>query len=216
MIKIAPSVLAANVLNMGEDVRRVIEAGCDWLHVDIMDGNFVPNLSYGPSLVKALKKETTLPLDVHLMVAHPEQFIDVFANAGASILTVHEEVDFPLSSLLEKIHRHGLLAGASIKPGTPAAKLKEHLAMLDLVLVMTVEPGFGGQAFMPDMVQKIRDLRAMGFDGVIEVDGGVGLKNAKLLIDSGATALVMGTALFTTQDPGQVMRDIRAMDNAHG
>lgn len=216
MIKIAPSVLAANVLRMGEDVRRMIDAGCDWLHIDIMDGNFVPNLSYGPALVKALKKEVTLPLDVHLMVKHPEHFIETFFKAGAGILTVHEEVEYPLPSLLDMIHGLGLLAGASIKPATPAANLEKYLPMLDMVLVMTVEPGFGGQAFMPDMVQKIRELRAMGFGGIIEVDGGVGPNNAKLLIDSGATALVMGTALFTAQSPAKIIRDIRAMEEMHG
>jgi ribulose-phosphate 3-epimerase len=216
MIKIAPSVLAADVLRMGVDVRRMIDAGCDWLHVDIMDGNFVPNLSYGPALVKALKKETTLPLDVHLMVKHPESFIEIFAKAGAQILTVHEEVEYPLPSLIDMVHHLGLLAGASIKPLTPAANLYPYLPMLDMILVMTVEPGFGGQAFMPDMVQKIRDLRTMGFDGTIEVDGGVGLQNAGLLLDSGATALVMGTALFSAPDPAQVIRDIRAMEDANG
>jgi ribulose-phosphate 3-epimerase len=201
---------------MGEDVHRMIDAGCDWLHVDIMDGNFVPNLSYGPALVKALKKETDVPLDVHLMVKHPESFIDTFVNAGAQIMTVHEEVEHPLPSLLQTIRHLGLLAGASIKPATPAANLYPYLSMLDMILVMTVEPGFGGQAFMPDMVQKIRDLRAMGFQGIIEVDGGVGPNNARLLIESGATALVMGTALFTASNPTQIIRDIRIMEEANG
>ena len=216
MIKIAPSVLAADILRMGEDVRRMVSAGCDWLHVDIMDGNFVPNLSYGPSLVKALKGEMTLPLDVHLMIKHPEQFIDVFAKAGANILTVHEEVEHPLSSLLDMIHEQGLMAGVSIKPATPVARLIKHLQAADMVLIMTVEPGFGGQAFMPEMVQKIRELREMGYTGIIEVDGGVGLQNAQLLIDSGATALVMGTALFGAADPQSMIRDIRAMERANG
>jgi ribulose-phosphate 3-epimerase len=201
---------------MGEDVRRMTDAGCDWLHVDIMDGNFVPNLSYGPALVRALKKETAVPLDVHLMVAHPESFIDTFAKAGAQILTVHAEVEYPLPSLLDMIHHLGLKAGASIKPATPIEKLYTCLPMLDMVLVMTVEPGFGGQAFMPEMAQKIRDLRTMGFEGIIEVDGGVGPDNAKMLLDSGATALVMGTALFTAKDPAKVIRDIRTMDEANG
>ncbi len=204
------------MLKMGYDVRRMIDAGCDWLHVDIMDGNFVPNLSYGPSLVKALKKETAVPLDVHLMVKAPESFIDTFAKAGAQILTVHEEVEYPLPSLLNMIHQLGLLAGASIKPATPAANLFPYLHILDMILVMTVEPGFGGQAFMPDMVQKICDLRAMGYQGIIEVDGGVGPNNAKMLIESGATALVMGTALFTAKDPAQIIRDIRTMDELNG
>ena len=216
MIKIAPSVLAADILRMGEDVRRMIDAGCDWLHVDIMDGNFVPNLSYGPALVKALKKEVALPLDVHLMVKHPESFIEIFAAAGAQILTVHEEVEHPLQSLIEMIHNLGLMAGASIKPGTPVKNLEQYLPMLDMVLVMTVEPGFGGQAFMPDMVQKVRELRAMGYLGIIEVDGGVSLQNAKLLIESGATALVMGTALFTADDPAGIMRNIRALEQENG
>ena len=216
MIKIAPSVLAADVLRMGEDVRRMVHAGCDWLHVDIMDGNFVPNLSYGPSLVKALKSEVALPLDVHLMIKHPERFIDVFAKAGASILTVHEEVEHSPSALIDMIHERGLMAGVSIKPATPVAKLKKYLDAADMVLIMTVEPGFGGQAFMPEMVQKIRELREMGYTGIIEVDGGVSLKNAQLLIDSGATALVMGTALFGADDPQSTMQDIRAMEKTHG
>ncbi len=216
MIKIAPSVLAADVLHMGDDVQRMINAGCDWLHVDIMDGNFVPNLSYGPSLVKALKNKVTLPLDVHLMIKHPEQYINVFAKAGADILTVHEEVAYPLPSLIDMIHEHSLLAGISIKPATPVGKLKDYLATADMILIMTVEPGFGGQAFMPEMVDKIRELRVLGYTGIIEVDGGVGINNAQLLIDSGATALVMGTALFGAPDPSSIIQDIRSMEILHG
>jgi ribulose-phosphate 3-epimerase len=216
MIKIAPSVLAADVLNMGADVRKMVSAGCDWLHVDIMDGDFVPNLSYGPALVKALRGEVSLPLDVHLMVSHPERFIDAFAKAGASVLTVHEEADSPIDFLIQLIRGHGLSAGVSIKPATPVRKLEKFLADLNLILIMTVEPGFGGQAFMPEMVQKIRDLKQMGFAGIIEVDGGVSLANAELLIESGATALVMGTVLFSSPDPERLIKDIRAMDKAHG
>lgn len=215
MIKIAPSVLAADVLRMGDDVQRMILAGCDWLHVDIMDGNFVPNLSYGPSLVRALKKEVSLPLDVHLMIKHPEQYIAVFAQSGADLLTVHEEVEYSLPSLLDMIHKHGILAGISLKPATPAKNLKNCFTQADMILVMTVEPGFGGQSFMPDMVAKIQELRDMGYTGIIEVDGGVGPQNAQLLLDSGATALVMGTALFGASDPAATIQNIRAMEKKH-
>jgi len=140
----------------------------------------------------------------------------VFAKAGADILTVHEEVAHPLSSLVDMIHEHGLMAGVSLKPATPASKLKDYLTMADMILIMTVEPGFGGQAFMPEMVHKIRELRDMGYTGIIEVDGGVNVKNAQLLIDAGATALVMGTALFGAPDPKGIIRDIYAMENTHG
>lgn len=212
MIKIAPSILAADPLRLGAEARRMEEAGCDWLHVDIMDGNFVPNLSFGPAVVKALKKATALPLDVHLMVLHPESFIEPFAKAGASILTVHEEVEAPLPELLQPIHSAGLMAGVSLKPATPAQALSPWLDAIDLILVMTVEPGFGGQAFMPQMMDKVRALRAMGYRGIIEVDGGVGPGNAALLMESGATALVMGTAMFAADDPAKIIRDIRNME----
>lgn len=213
MIKIAPSVLAADPMRMGAEVARMVEAGADWIHVDIMDGNFVPNLSYGPSLVGALKKETSLPLDVHLMVLHPENFIEAFAKAGADIVTVHEEVEAPLPGLLHAIHGLGAQAGVSIKPATKAEVLAPYLKDIDLALIMTVEPGFGGQAFMPQMVEKIRTLRRMGYQGIIEVDGGVGPGNAGLLMESGATALVMGTALFTSPDPKGAIQAIRAMES---
>ena len=216
MIKIAPSVLAADILHMGADVKRMIDAGCDWLHVDIMDGNFVPNLSYGPALVGALHKEVKIPLDVHLMIKHPEQYIETFMKAGASILTVHEEVEAPLSDLLKMIHNNKIVAGVSLKPATPVSNLKKHLPDIDMVLIMTVEPGFGGQAFMPGMVEKIRELRAMGYTGIIEVDGGVGPQNAQLLIESGANALVMGTALFSAEHPQAIIQNIRILEQTHG
>ncbi len=216
MIKIAPSVLAADILHMGADVKRMIDAGCDWLHVDIMDGNFVPNLSYGPALVGALHKEVKIPLDVHLMIKHPEQYIETFMKAGASILTVHEEVEAPLSDLLKMIHNNKIVAGVSLKPATPVSNLEKHLPDIDMVLIMTVEPGFGGQAFMPGMVEKIRELRAMGYTGIIEVDGGVGPQNAQLLIESGANALVMGTALFSAEHPQAIIQNIRILEQTHG
>ncbi len=216
MIKIAPSILAANPMRMGEEVKRMVAAGCDVLHVDIMDGHFVPNLSYGPSMVSALKREVAVPLDVHLMVSDPESFIGPFAKAGADTLTVHEETGQPLPALLSAIRSLGVLAGVSIKPKTPVQTLEPYFSLIDLILVMTVEPGFGGQAFMPEMVEKIKMLRKMGYQGDIEVDGGVGPQNAKLLMDSGATVLVMGTALFTSPDPAGVMSGIRALNQPHG
>lgn len=165
MIKVSPSILAADPLRLGEEAQRMVDAGCDWLHVDIMDGCFVPNLSYGPSLVKALRGRFSIPLDVHLMIAHPERYVETFIAAGADWLTIHAEAAEDLPALLREIRRLGAHPSVSLKPATPAETIAEALPLCDMVLVMTVEPGFGGQRFMAEQIQKIRRLREMGYTG---------------------------------------------------
>ena len=211
MIKVAPSILAADPLNMGQDVQRVIDAGCDMLHVDIMDAHFVPNLSYGPALVEALHKRFDIPLDVHLMMDNPEKYIDTFAKAGAWGITIHAEIPGDVPALLQKIRGLGLNVGLSVKPGTPAEAIADLLPMVDMVLVMTVEPGFGGQKFQSAMLEKIRRLREMGYTGLIQADGGVSLGNLPDLKAAGLDVAVMGTAMYTSADPAKDMQMIHAM-----
>ena len=211
-MKVAPSILAADMLEMGRDVQRMIDAGTDWLHVDIMDAHFVPNLSYSPALVAALHKRfPELPLDVHLMMDNPEKYVDVFCDAGASVLTIHAEIPGDVAALLEKIRARGVLAGLSVKPGTPAEAIRELLPLADMVLVMTVEPGFGGQKFNADMLGKMDELRRMGYKGLLEADGGVSMKNAATLREHGLDVAVMGTAMFGSADPKKDMDAIHAL-----
>ena len=199
MIKIAPSILAADPVNLERDVRRAVQAGCDWIHVDIMDGHFVPNLAYSPDVVRRLKDFAGVPLDVHLMMDHPETLLDEFLEAGADVLTVHAETG-DLSGLLEKIHDAGAKAGVAIKPGTSAEAVMPYLLKADLILAMTVEPGFGGQKLDETVVGKIRALRDAGYQGEIEADGGIREDNLQWLMDHGLSVAVMGTALFRNED----------------
>ena len=209
---VAPSILAADMLNMERDVQRMIDAGTDWLHVDIMDAHFVPNLSYSPALVAALHKRfPALPLDVHLMMDNPEKYLDVFCDAGASVLTIHAEIAADVAALLEKIRARGVKAGLSVKPGTPAEAVAHLLPHADMVLVMTVEPGFGGQKFNADMLEKLSALRRMGYEGLLEADGGVGMGNAAILRAHGLDVAVMGTAMFGSADPKADMDAIHAL-----
>lgn len=211
-MKVAPSILAADMLNMERDVQRMIDAGTDWLHVDIMDAHFVPNLSYSPALVAALHRRfPDLPLDVHLMMDNPEKYIGVFCDAGAAVLTIHAEIPGDVAAMLREIRSRGVLAGLSVKPGTPAEAIRELLPLTDMVLVMTVEPGFGGQKFNADMLGKMDDLRQMGYTGLIEADGGVSMKNVALLRAHGLDVAVMGTAMFGSADPRADMDAIHAM-----
>ena len=211
MIKIAPSILAANPLHMGRDIGRMRDAGCDLLHVDIMDGHFVPNLSYGPALVKAIAGEFSLPQDVHLMIEEPDRYIRTFADNGAAGITVHAEIPGGAENALREIRALGLTAGVSIKPGTPADAILPLLPLCDLILVMTVEPGFGGQAFMPEMTDKLRWLRAQGYCGLLEADGGIGMAQLPLLADAGLDIAVMGTAMFRSADPAADIRAAHAL-----
>ena len=211
MIKVSPSILAADPLNMERDVQHMVDAGCDLLHVDIMDAHFVPNLSYGPALAEALHRRFTIPLDVHLMMDKPESYIDTFAKAGAWGITIHAEIPGDVPAMLAHIRELGLNVGLSIKPGTPIEAIRDLLPMVDMVLIMTVEPGFGGQKFQIAMLEKIRTLRAWGYAGLIEADGGVSLANLPDLKVAGLDVAVMGTAMYKSDDPARDMEIIHAM-----
>ena len=196
MIKIAPSILAADPLHLAREIHRAEEAGCDWIHVDVMDAHFVPNLAYNPEVVKRLHQVTNLPLDVHLMMDHPESMLDAFLDAGSACLTVHAETDGSIPELLNRIRSKGRMAGIALKPETPLSAVIPYLNMADLVLAMTVEPGFGGQKLDERVIRKIRELKDYGYTGEIEADGGINEENLPLLAKNGLSVAVMGTALF--------------------
>lgn len=199
MIKIAPSILAADPLNLERDVRRAVESGCDWIHVDVMDAHFVPNLAYSPDTVRRLKEICPVPIDVHLMMDAPGSLLDAFLEAGASNVTVHAETG-NVSSLLQRIHQAGATAGVALRPGTPVDAVRPYLEDTELILAMTVEPGFGGQKLDESVIRKIRELRETGYRGEIEADGGIREDNLQRLKDNGLTVAVMGTALFRSDD----------------
>ena len=211
MIRIAPSILAADPLNLERDARRMMDAGCDWLHVDVMDAHFVPNLAYSPAVVKRLEEITAVPLDVHLMMDHPERYLDMFLDAGADWLTIHAEVSSDLHAMLHKIHRRGAKAGIALKPGTGVSAVEPYLEEADMILTMTVEPGFGGQKLNEAVLSKISELRSIGYKGEIEADGGVKEHNLQGLIDRGLSVAVMGTALYRCEDPKAMMARLHAM-----
>jgi ribulose-phosphate 3-epimerase len=210
---IAPSLLSADFGRLAEEVRAVEKAGADLLHVDVMDGRFVPNLTIGPPVVAALRGATRLPLDCHLMIENADRWIDAFADAGAARITVHAEACPHLHRTIQAIRARGAQAGAAINPATPVDALAEIVADLDVVLVMSVNPGFGGQTFIPHALDKIRRVaalaRARGVAPAIQVDGGVGPKNAGEVVAAGATSLVAGNAVFGADDPAEAVRALR-------
>ena len=211
-IEISPSVLGADLMRLGEEIRMVEALGIHWLHLDNMDGHFAPNISFGPDFVRAIRRQTKLFLDTHLMLSEPMKYIEAYARAGADLITVHAEADDNCAEVLEAIHALGVKAGVSINPETPVEALEPLLPLCDLVLVMTVKPGFGGQTLREDCVAKIPKIREMiaetGRDILIEVDGGVKQSNAAQVIEAGADVLVMGTGLFSADDPKAVVKTV--------
>jgi len=213
-IRIAPSILSADFARLGEEVRAIDAAGCDWIHIDVMDGHFVPNLTIGPAVVKALRPHTSLPFDVHLMISPVDGFLDAFAEAGADIITVHPEAGPHIHRSIQHIKSLGKQAGVSLNPGTQAKLLDYLIDDIDLVLVMSVNPGFGGQSFIDGQLKKIEAVRKMidrsGRDIRLEVDGGVDAVTARQAIAAGADVLVAGTATFRG-GPGQYAANIAAL-----
>lgn len=207
-ILIAPSILSADFSRLGEEVKAVENAGADWLHIDVMDGHFVPNITIGSLVVRDVRKVTKLLLDVHLMISEPEKYIDDFAKAGSDLVTFHIESCRDPKALVSKIRSHGLKAGASIKPKTSLEMLNSVIEDLDLVLVMTVEPGFAGQAFIKDALSKIRKLRGY-YKGDLEVDGGINDETSRLAIEAGANVLVAGTAVFGKRDYKEAIQKLK-------
>ncbi|WP_284139907.1 MULTISPECIES: ribulose-phosphate 3-epimerase [unclassified Virgibacillus] len=212
MTKIAPSILSADFAKLGEEIKDVEAGGADYIHVDVMDGNFVPNITIGPLIVDAIKPITSLPLDVHLMIQNPDQYIQAFADAGASIITVHQEACVHLHRTIEMIKNAGVKAGVTINPGTPIEMIRDVLPNVDLVLIMTVNPGFGGQSFIYEAAEKIKQVakwrkeRNLTFE--IEVDGGVNTETAKWCTDAGADVLVAGSAIFNKTDRQEAIQSI--------
>jgi ribulose-phosphate 3-epimerase len=216
-VRIAPSILSADFAKLGEEIRAIDAAGADWIHIDVMDGHFVPNITIGPAVVKALRPHTSLPFDVHLMISPVDVYLDAFAEAGADTITVHPEAGPHIHRSLQHIKSLGKRAGVVLNPGTPAKALDYLIDMVDLVLVMSVNPGFGGQSFIDSQLRKIAAIRRMieasGRDIDLEVDGGIDSRTAALAIDAGADALVAGTATFRG-GPDAYAANIKALRSA--
>ena len=214
MIKLAPSILSADFAHLGEQIDEVARAGADYIHVDVMDGHFVPNITIGAPVVAAIRRATKLPLDVHLMIEHPERYISQFAEAGADIITVHVEACLNLRTIVRTIKDLGIKAGVSLNPPTPVSAAEEFLPHVDLVLVMSVNPGFGGQSFIPETLPKIANIRRIlndkGLRPELEVDGGINAENAPDIVRAGADVLVAGNSIFKAKEGiGGAMKRLR-------
>ncbi|WP_082234218.1 ribulose-phosphate 3-epimerase [Halobacillus massiliensis] len=213
MTKIAPSILSADFSKLAEEIKEVEHGGADYLHVDVMDGHFVPNITIGPLIVESIRPKTDLPLDVHLMIEQPDLYIEQFVKAGADILTVHQEACVHLHRTIQQIKSHGIKAGVVINPATPAESIKPILREVDLVLLMTVNPGFGGQSFIPSVLEKIQEIdkwrKGSSYSFEIEVDGGVNEETARLCTEAGADVLVAGSAVFNKEDRKAAIESIK-------
>jgi ribulose-phosphate 3-epimerase len=212
-VLVSPSLLSSDFGRLAEEVRAVEAAGADWIHVDVMDGRFVPNITLGPVVVEAIKKAATRPLDVHLMIVEPEKYIEAFANAGADVLTVHVETSPHLHRTLQHIRHVGARPAVVLNPSTPLSAIEEVLGEVEMVLLMSVNPGFGGQSFIESTVDKVRRLRAMldarGLHVDIEVDGGINAETSQRVLEAGATVLVAGSYVFGAKDYAQAIRSLR-------
>jgi ribulose-phosphate 3-epimerase len=213
MVKIAPSILSANFAKLGEEILDVEKGGADFIHVDVMDGHFVPNITIGPLIVEAIRPVTKLPLDVHLMIEDPDQYIEAFAKAGADYITVHVEACRHLHRTIQLIKSFGVKAGVVLNPATPVEMIQHIIADIDMVLLMSVNPGFGGQKFIPEVLPKIKRVKELAAEKEaaieIEIDGGVNSKTAKLCIEAGATVLVAGSAIYNQEDRKKAIELIR-------
>ena len=212
---IAPSLLAANFLNLEQDVEMLNQSEADWLHLDIMDGVFVPNISFGFPVINRLKEITDKPLDVHLMIVQPEKFVKEIAETGAYMMNVHYEACTHLHRVVDEIKKHGMKAAVTLNPHTPVFMLEDIINDLDMVLIMSVNPGFGGQKFIENSVQKVKDLKELilkkNSNALIEVDGGVNMETGKRLIDAGADVLVAGNFVFASPNPVQTIKDLKSL-----
>mgnify|MGYP001477242399 CR=1 FL=1 len=213
MVKIAPSILSADFAKLGMEIKDVEEGGADLIHVDVMDGHFVPNITIGPLIVEAIRPVTKLPLDVHLMIENPDQYIDMFAKAGADYISVHVEACRHLTRTIQTIKSHGVKAGVVLNPATPVEMIRHVIEDADLILLMSVNPGFGGQKFIPSVVSKIKEVKALaaeiGKDIEIEIDGGINKETGKLCREAGATILVAGSAVYNQEDRKKAIEEIR-------
>lgn len=219
MVEIAPSILSADFTRLGEQIAAVESAGAGYIHVDVMDGHFVPNLTVGPFIVEWVRRATRLPIDAHLMIENPDNFIGAFAAAGANLISVHPEATYHLHRTISYIRQAGCQAGVVLNPATPLAMIEEVLADVDYVLVMSVNPGFGGQKFIPSTLDKLRRLRTMiqasGSRARIEIDGGIGIENAAAVVAAGAEILVAGSAVFGKPDPADALRKLLDAASIH-
>ena len=213
MIKLAPSILSADFARLLEDVKKVEKAGCEYLHIDVIDGHFVPNITLGPAIVKSLRKDVNMVFDAHLMIENPDNYIKEFADAGCDIIVVHQEACTHLHRTIQNIKSHGVKAGVALNPATPIETIKYVLEDVDMVLLMSVNPGFGGQSYIPVVTKKIKELRAlideMGLDIDIEVDGGVKPSNISEVVNAGANVIVAGSAIFNAGDIDEAVKSLR-------